>query len=276
MGLAFVHPSYALFVAIPLAAFVLVRALLARADVRAGVAGLAALSLPMGLVFLWLGPIVRETRSHTPSAAERAALLHHYAGDLVVHSPSSYALAPEVVARTGSIAVAALLLVPLAALAARRRWSALVLGGTVLVLALELWPFVFPHFADAVSLSQARRAAGFVPFAFAFAGGAAVLARLLGPLLLPVALAAGIALQLAFPGDFGLRTPHTGPGIVAWVALGGGSPGSSRARCSPAGAAAASTGAGRCPRSRRSCSCSRSPCTASRTGRRRSRAIRRR
>ena len=53
------------------------------------------------------------------------------------------------------------------------------LGGTVLVLALELLPFVFPRFSDLVSLSQSRRAAGFVPFAFALVGGAAVLARAL-------------------------------------------------------------------------------------------------
>jgi hypothetical protein len=222
MDLAFVHPSYALFLAIPLVGFVAARALLARADLRVGVAALGAFGLPMGLVFLWLEPLVGETRSHNPSLRETASLLQHYAGDLVIHSTSRYALAPEVVVRTGPVAIAGLVLMPLAALAARRRWSALVLGGGVLVLALELWPLVFPRFADVVSLSQARRAAGFVPFAFVFAGAAAVLSRLVGPLLLPLALAAGIALQLAFPGDFGIRSAHTGPGVVAWVALWGG------------------------------------------------------
>ena len=48
------------------------------------------------------------------------------------------------------------------------------------------WPTLFTHFADAVSISQARRAAGFVPFPFAVAGGAAVLARLLSIGALPV------------------------------------------------------------------------------------------
>src|SRR6266487_404581 len=62
----------------------------------------------------------------------------------------------------------------LAVFAARRRWAAFVLGGSLAVLAVELLPWIFPHFAGAVSLSQARRAAGFVPFAFALAGGAAV------------------------------------------------------------------------------------------------------
>jgi hypothetical protein len=222
LDLALIHSSYALFLAFPLIAFVAARALLARADVRAAALGLVALALPIGVVFALLLPLVDETRAHTPSPSEQAAMLRHYAADLAIHSQSSYALAPSVVVRGGSIAVAALLLTPLAALAARRRWAALVLGGTVLVLGLELWSLVFPTFADVVSLSQARRAAGFVPFVFAFAGGAAVLARLVGPLLLPVALAAGIALQLAFPGDFGVRSAHTGPSVVAWIALWGG------------------------------------------------------
>src|SRR5206468_10062081 len=111
------------------------------------------------------------------------------------HSPSRYHLEPGLVSRTGAIAVAALVLTPLAALAARRRWSALVLGGMMLLLALELAPFLFPRFSDLVSLSQSRRAAGFVPFAVAFAGGAAVLTRALRIAVLPVALAAGIGLQ---------------------------------------------------------------------------------
>jgi hypothetical protein len=125
------------------------------------------------------------------------------------------------VARSGSIALAALVLVPLAGLAARRRWSALVLGGPVIVLALELWSLVFPHFSDLVSLSQARRAAGFVPFAVALAGGAAVTTRLLRWAVLPVALAAGIVLQIEYPGDFG-HVFHSGPSAAAWIALFGG------------------------------------------------------
>jgi len=221
MDLAFVHPTYALFVAMPLVGFGLVRALRG-ADLRRSASALVAFGAPVLLVFAWLAPIVSETLSHNPGPAERARGLTAYATDLVVHSQTSYHLAPSVVARTGAIAVGALLAVPLAALAARRRWSAFVLGGTVLVLAVELWSPAFTHFSDLVSLSQSRRAAGFVPFAFALAGGAAVLARTLGVLVLPVALAAGIAFQLAFPGDFGMRVEHTGPAFATWVALFGG------------------------------------------------------
>ncbi|MDX6454207.1 MAG: hypothetical protein QOD48_314, partial [Gaiellaceae bacterium] len=201
--------------------FGLVRALTG-ADAFRSAGGLVCVGAPVLLVFAWLSPLVSETVSHNPGSIERARALRTYANDLVVHSQTSYHLAPSVVARTGAIAVAALLLAPLAAVAARRRWSAFVLGGTVLVLALELWSPAFTHFSDLVSLSQSRRAAGFVPFAFALAGGAAVLARGLRLLVLPVALASGIALQLAFPGDFGMRVQHTGPAFAAWAGLWGG------------------------------------------------------
>jgi hypothetical protein len=217
MDLAFVHPTYALFVAIPLVGFLLVRA---RRDLRRNVLALVAYGVPVLLVFAWLEPLVAETKSHNPSGSEKATQLRHYASDLVVHSQSSFHLAPGIFARTGAIAVAALVLVPLAGLAARRRWSALVLGGSVLVLALELWSLVFPHFSDLVSLSQARRAAGFVPFAFALAGGVAVATRLIRLAVLPAALAAGIVLQIEHPGDFG-RFSH-GVSAPAWIALFGG------------------------------------------------------
>jgi hypothetical protein len=222
MDLAFVHPTYAIFVAIPLVGFAVVRVLVSGTDARGSAAGLLSFGVPAVLVFVWLAPLVSETRSHDPNAVEKARALRTYATDLVVSSPSSYHLAPGLVGRTGAIAIAALALTPLAAPAARRRWSALVLGGMVLLLGLELWSLVFPRFSDLVSLSQSRRAAGFVPFAFALAGGAAVLARALRAFVLPVALAAGIALQLAYPGDFGQRLEHGGPAAATWIALWGG------------------------------------------------------
>ena len=120
-----------------------------------------------------------------------------------MHSLHSYALRPEIFARGGAVAVAALAVVPLAFFASKRRWAAFVLGGSLVILVLELVPWLFPRFADAISLSQARRAAGFVPFAFAVAGGAAVATCFLRFLVLPVALGAGIALQLAYPGGWG-------------------------------------------------------------------------
>jgi hypothetical protein len=221
MDIAFVHPTYALFIVMPLFGFGLARLLAARADGRRSAAGLLVFGVPILLVFAWLAPIVAETRSHNPSTSELIRGLNQYGTDLIVQSHHSYHLAASVVARTGAIAVAALVLVPLAALAGRRRWSSFVLGGTAMVLVPELWWLVFPHFSDLVSLSQSRRAAGFVPFAIALVGGAAVLSRLLRVFLLPVALVAGILLQHWFPGDFGLRLQHGGPPVVAWFALWG-------------------------------------------------------
>jgi hypothetical protein len=53
-------------------------------------------------------------------------------------------------------------------------------------------------------------------------GGALVLAAFLRWAVLPVALAAGIALQIAYPGDFGspYRFLHGAPGVLTWIAFG--------------------------------------------------------
>lgn len=222
LGLALVHPTYALYVLIPLAGYVGARALLVRGEVRRGAVALVAVLVPAAAVSLWLLPIVRETTSHNPSDAELARSLHHYKGQIVVYSLHSYRIAAEAFARTGAIAVAALVCVPLAAFARHRRWSAFVLGGTVIVALLTLVPPFFSTFSDFVSLSQARRAVGFVPIAFAFAGGAAVLSRRLGRWVLPLALGAGIALELAWPGDFGGSPSDGGPAAAAWFAAGAG------------------------------------------------------
>ena len=111
---------------------------------------------------------------------------------------------------------------PLAFFARRRRWAALVLGGTVVILVLDLSPLVFPHFSNVVSLSQSRRAAVFIPYALALAGGAAVIAGLSRILALALALAGGIWLQLSYPGDFGLTRAAHQPALPVWIALYGG------------------------------------------------------
>ena len=215
-ALALIHPTYALFVLIPLGAYTAIR----WPEWRGSVAALGATLVPSALVVLWLRPLVDETLSHNPDAATQRASLAHYGGELVVHSIHSFRVSAEVIGRTGAVAVAALVLVPLAGLAARRRWGAFVLGGTVAVLALMLVPELFVRFSNAVSLSQARRAAGFAPLPFAFAGGLAVLAR--STLVLPAGLAAGIVLERRWPGDFAYGLRHGGPALVTWFALVGG------------------------------------------------------
>ena len=224
-ALALVHPTYAIFLLLPLAGFLVARAVADRRDVVRALWPAFALGAPTAAVVAWLLPLARSTASHEPSRLVRCGFEHgiaRYPGQFDVWSCDRFRLAPEVISRGGAVAVAALVLVPLCALAWRRRFGAFVVGGSVLLLALLLVPWAFVPFADAVSVSQARRAAGFLPLPFAFAGGTAVAAALLGPLVLPLALAAGIALQLLWPGDFGYVLQGGGPALATWIAAIGG------------------------------------------------------
>ena len=220
--LAVVHPTYAIFLWIPFAGFLVVRALWERRDLPSGAFALGALFVPAAAFMLWLRPIVNDTRSVTPDADELQRAFDQYGSQLVVHSQTSYNLAAEVFTRSGAVAIAALLMIPLAGLAARRRWAAYVVGGSLAVFAAMLVPYLFTSLADLVSISQARRAAGFLPFAFAFAGGMGVLARLVGPLLLPLALGAGMFLQIVYPGDFEYILREPAPAWIAWFGVLGG------------------------------------------------------
>jgi hypothetical protein len=216
--LAAVHPTYALFLCIPFAGFLAVRWLWRRRDGRSGLLALGALVVPAAAFFAWLLPVVNDTASVDPDPAERTRAFAQYAGQLA-GSPDRFSVVPELFGRTGAVAVAGLLLVPLAGLAARRRWAAYVVGGALAVLVVCLVPWIFTPFSDAVSLSQSRRLAGFLPLAFALAGGIGVLARLLGVLVVPVALVAGMSLQLSYPGDFGYTLESGGPALATWFAV---------------------------------------------------------
>jgi hypothetical protein len=222
-AMSLVHPSYSVLVAIGLVGFLAVRALLdLRHDVKHIGAALAAIVVPAGLVVVWLLPIVRETASHSPSHVELNRAFAAYGSELDVFGLHSYRLAPELYGRAGAVAVASLLLLPLAVFAHRRMWANYVLGAMLATLTVSLLPFVFPHFADAVSISQARRIIGFTPRPFVLVGGMLVLAGFLRVWVLPVALGAGIVLQLVYPGDFGVpyRLVNGPPGWLTWVSFG--------------------------------------------------------
>ena len=221
-AMSLTHPPHSALVLIVLGGFLLARVLLARRELGPIAAALAAVAVPTGAVALWLRPIVRETAAHDPGQAELRRAFANYPRELDVFGLHSYRLKPELFTRGGAIAVAALVLLPLAIFARRRLWAALVLGGMLAALAVSLLTFVFPHLADAISISQARRLVGFSPRAFVLAGGALILARLLGLLVLPVALAAGIVLQWRVPGDFGFpyRHAHGGPAWLTWLSFG--------------------------------------------------------
>jgi hypothetical protein len=210
------HPPHSALFLIVLGGFLVARALLARRDIVPIGAALLAVAVPTGAVALWLRPLLHETAAHNPGAKELRHAFASYPTELDVFGLHSYRLKPELFGRGGAIAVAALVLLPLAVFARRRLWAALALGGMLAALAASLLTFVFPHLADVVSISQARRLVGFSPRAFVLVGGALVLARLLGPLVLPVALAAGIVLELTMPGNFG--SPYRpGDGSPAWL-----------------------------------------------------------
>jgi len=208
-ALALVHPTYAVFLLIPLIA-------VAWFQWRAYLTA----AIPVGAVLLWLRPIVDETNSHDPNASNQANGLVQYRDQLVITNAHHFRLAPEVFGRSGSVAVAALVVLPVCALAGRRRWVAFVVGGFLVVLCLMEVPWLFVHFSNAVSLSQSRRAAGFAPIPFAFVGGLAVAMRRVW--LAPVALAAGIVVQVIWPGDFDYGLHHGGPALATWFALAGG------------------------------------------------------
>jgi len=216
--LAAAHPTYALFLWIPFAGFVLVRWLWVREPLRAGGLVLGALVVPATGFFLWLLPTIRDTRSVSPDADERKRAVEQYAGQLD-GSTDRFSVTPELFGRTGAVAVAALLLLPLAALAARRRWAAYAVGGAAAIFLVTLLPWLFTPFSDVVSLSQSRRLAGFLPFGIALAGGIGVLAGLVGRLVLPIALGAGVLFQLVYPGDFGYTLEQGGPGWATWIAV---------------------------------------------------------
>ena len=200
LALAVVHPTYAIFLWDPVRR--LPRRPLARRAQRgeADRSGAGRARDPLGGLSRGAPagrPRHRFRRSGRGSSSGRSAATR---GSSTSSPSTSFRLAPDVLGRSGSVAVAELLCIPLAGLALRRRWAAYVLGGSLAVLVLMLVPLLFVPFSELVSLSQARRASGFLPFAFAFAGGIVVLTWFLRFLVLPVALAAGIALQLLYPG----------------------------------------------------------------------------
>ena len=129
--------------------------------------------------------------------------------------------------------MAGLLAIPLAALAGPRRWAAYVLGGSLAVLGLVLFPWAFDQLSDVVSVSQARRLAAFLPdpvrrwqarqLCSAASGSPAAWPR----------SALGALLQLAYPGEFSYTLVLGGPAWPVWVALGGAAVGTGRCRGRP-------------------------------------------
>jgi hypothetical protein len=202
-ALAVVHPTYVVFVALVFAGFLLARALVADGlEGRRLAIGLAAMLVPAGLFSLWLLQFAEEAAAQRPQV--------RYAQQVETLS-SGLHLRPEQLAWGGGTKVAALVAVPLALLAARRRWSALVLGGSLALFLPALVPPLFGRLSDLVSLSQAVRLAAFLPLPFALAGAAALAGRARAPGAV-LALAAGIGVEVAY-GE-----AATGAAWAVWLA----------------------------------------------------------
>ena len=225
-ALALVHPTYALFALIPLAALRAScgsrewRALGDRAR-RGGRADGARRALAAGRS-------CDETRSHDPDATRERARARAVRGPARRSGRSTASgSSPELVGRSGASRSRRSRSSRSRRSPPRRRWSAFVLGGTVSILALMLVPTLFARFSDVVSLSQSRRAAGLRPVRVRVRRRARA-ARAARWLVLPVALVAGIVLQLLWPGDFGYGLRHGGPAVVTWFAFVGGAVGARR------------------------------------------------
>jgi hypothetical protein len=198
LALAVVHPTYALFVGVPLVGFLVARAVIAREDAgRIGLA-LGALGVSAGAYLLWLLPVATDAAAYTPGERQRTQELGYYA-DRLDFSGDGFRMDPGLLASGGVAAVAALIAIPLALFAWRARWAAYVLGGAIPVLVLVLVPGLFSRFADLVSLSQALRIRHFLPLAFSLAGGALVLTALLRRWVRVEIAAPALVLALVLP-----------------------------------------------------------------------------
>jgi hypothetical protein len=220
LAVAVIHPTYLIFAGIPLAGLALLR-LVGAERRRQEVARFgwiaAAVLLPSAAFFAWLFPVVRSTASQTPTAGEKARALAHY-GDQLQVVGDAYRAAPDVITRAGPVVVAALVVLPLLALWARRIWAAFAVGGMLAVLAFLLVPELFSRFSDLVSISQSRRLAQFLPIPFAVAG-AAVLAGRLRIAGVAAALGVGLAVELLYSAETSHVVETPGPVWPLWVAV---------------------------------------------------------
>lgn len=223
LAVAVVHPTYLIFVAIPLTVLVVGWLFLSSARRRAAPTAaliLAAVVLPAVGFFLWLLPVVTSTASHAPAASEESRAIVHYGAQLQVVG-NGYRAAPETITRAGPVVIAGLAAIPLVALFGRRAWRLFIVLGSLAILALLLVPELFTRFSDLVSISQSRRLAQFLPIPFAVAAAAAILARA-RHVGVALALAAGLVLELLYAAELTHIVERGGPTWPLWVALIGG------------------------------------------------------
>ncbi len=220
LALAIIHANYPLYLLLLLGGFLLADfAVNRRPTTTKGIAvASAAIAVPTVAFVLAMWPVISNNVdvAHTVDARD----FETYYASSFDGSWESFRESPGAITRSGGSTVVALLALPLAALAARRRWGAFAAGGSALILVLALTPALFTPFAKAVSVGQAARLVIFLPLGVAVAGLAVLASR---GRLLAVALAAvvGISLVLAYPGEWTFYVVHPGPDWPVWLALAG-------------------------------------------------------
>lgn len=220
--LAVIHVSYAPFVFGSLVAFGVLRWLITRERKEAvRVAACAAiLILPFLLYVSWLLPVINDRGSTKSPEAERLANIQIFRTliDTRGEGPQQdIRMKAGFISRGGAAIVLGLLVAPIALFGYRNRWAAYVLATMSVDLALLMLYPLFTHLIDFATLSQSRRLVFYLPIPFALAGAVSVLGRRWWAAI--AALAAGIFLQLSYPGDFFYQLSKPGPGWVAWWAL---------------------------------------------------------
>lgn len=207
-----IHPSYAPFMIMLIAAFLVARTVVARdrGDFRRLAAMVGALTVPFLLFLVWLYPAADSSATTLSRASAHFGTLVDTSGDLVN-------MKAEWLTRGGPAVVAALLLVPVATAATRTRAAAFIGGASAVGILTLIVPWFFTPFADVVSISQGRRLLFYLPFAFALTGGALVFARFRAFAVVG-ALALGTLLYKLWPGEYSYHLHETGPGWAAWVA----------------------------------------------------------
>ena len=199
LAIALSHPTYALFLLVPLTGFAIVRVIWTRRDVVPLASGLAAVAVPTAPCSSGSGRSSRTPRATRPGrrrfAARSSATRASSTSGRSTATRSRPGLRPE---RRGRGRRARR--DPARRLRVRSQWAAYVVGGSLPILLLTLAGFAFPP--SRTSCRSRRQADRRVPAVrVCIRGWCTVLAGFLQGAALPAGLAAGLWLQLTWAGD---------------------------------------------------------------------------
>ena len=219
LTLAIIHANYPLYLLLPLGGFLLADFAVNRRPATAkGIAvASAAIVLPTVAFVLAMWPVIANNVDVAHALDARDFLAYHAAS--FDGSFDSFRESPGAITRSGGSTVVGLLALPLAALAARRRWGSFAAGGSALILVLALTPALFTPFAKAVSVGQAARLVIFLPLGVAVAACGSRLAR--SPPRRRARRSRGDQPGPRLSRRMDVLRRHPGPAWPVWLALAG-------------------------------------------------------